>query len=165
MRTSSPLLAAALVLTSALALTGCKRISEKVEEKAIQNQTGGQVDLQNGSLTIKSDAGTVVVGTSSKLPDDFPKAVPVYPGAKVEMAAKSSQNGKTVWSLTLETGDAHDKVAAFYKSGMSAFKETSSMKMGDSDMNVWQSAQYDVTLMVATGSDQKTTLSMTVASK
>jgi hypothetical protein len=53
---------------------------------------------------------------AGKVPADYPSDVPVYKDAQVMMAQTiSEKNGR---NLILETGDAGDKVAAFYKSGI-----------------------------------------------
>jgi hypothetical protein len=162
-----------LAVAAAVALhsVSCKRMSErareKAEEKAIEKQTGGQVKLDNekGTMTIVTDAGAMTVGTGAKLPDDFPKGVPPYPGATVQFAAKSSNAGKDVWSAAFETTDSKDKVAAFYKSNLSGYTQASSMELGDSVVQAWQSAKYDVSLIVAADAAGKTTITMGVTAK
>jgi len=166
-------LVALLAFTAvAAASSGCKsaaeRAREKAEEKAIEQQTGGQVTLNHdkGTMTIVTDGGEMQLGVGSSIPADFPKSVPVYPGAKVELAAKSTgANGKPAWSVQLETGDAKDKVLAFYRSGLTGFTKATDMDMGDSAMSVWQSPQYDVTLLIGAGADQKTSITLNAASK
>src|SRR5208283_5394795 len=113
----SPFLALALIATLP-AGAGCKSAREKAEQRAVETQTGGQVQLVDGGLILRTDAGVVALGENSKIPDDFPKTIPVYPGARVNMAARSAgSGGKPAWSLSLETGDEQPKVVAFYASG------------------------------------------------
>jgi hypothetical protein len=161
-----------LVLAAALALpsVGCKRLAEraaeKAEEKALEKSTGGQVSIngQKGTMTIVTDAGEMMVGTTAKIPEDFPKSIPVYAGATPKMSVKSANNGKEAWSLSLETTDSKDKVVAFYKTSLTGFTVASSMDMGTSSMTVYQSPKYDVTVMVS--AEAKTTgISLNVASK
>jgi len=162
------LLPVAVVASLALETTACKRAAERMEEKAIERQTGAQVNLDSkgGTMTFTSDAGTFVAGAGTKLPDDFPKGIPVYPGAKVDMAAKANNpKGKPAWTLTLETGDSKDQVVAYYKAKMAGFKNASDMSLGDTDMSVWQSADYDVTLMVNSAANQKTAITISAAGK
>jgi len=159
-------LAAAFVLPS----VGCKRLAEraaeKAEEKALEKGTGGQVSIngQKGTMTIVTDAGEVMLGATAKIPEDFPKSIPVYAGANPKMAMKSASNGKEAWSLSLESTDSKDKIVAFYKANMSGFTVASTMDMGTSSMTVYQSPKYDVTVMVS--AESKTTgISLNVASK
>jgi hypothetical protein len=163
-----------IVLALAVALAGvaCKsaaeRAREKAEEKALEQKTGGEVkvDENKGTLTIVTDAGAMTLGTGTSIPADFPKAVPLYPGATPGFAAKSTDpRGKDVWSLQLETGDARDKVVAYYKANMSGFTLATNLDMGESSMEVWQSPKLDVTLIIGSESDAKTSITENVASK
>ncbi|HEY8038268.1 MAG TPA: hypothetical protein VIF15_00670 [Polyangiaceae bacterium] len=168
----SALLLAVVAASLAISTTACKsaadRAREKAEEKAIEQQTGGQVtiDDKQGTMTLVNDAGTVTMGAGAKIPADFPKSVPVYPGATTDLASRQSNpQGKPAWSLTLETGDAKDKVVAYYKANLADFKVASDMDMGEAHMSVWQNAQYDLTLMISEGSDKKTAITISVGGR
>jgi hypothetical protein len=170
MRSSLPVV---LLLGAALAVPsmGCKRLAEraaeKAEEKAIEKQTGGQVSIngEKGTLTIVTDAGAMTLGETAKIPDDFPKNVPVYPGAAPKVAMKSAAGGKETWSVIVETMDAKDKVVAYYKANMSGFTVASTMDVGTGTMTVYQSPKLDVTLMTGAESGGKTSITLSVTSK
>jgi hypothetical protein len=151
----SPLIVAA-VAALVVCASGCRKA--KVEEK----DTSSQVRMDGGDITLSSSGGTV--GLGGKLPDDFPKDVPVYPGANIIMATRSS-TGKPAWSLTMTSGDDTEHVMAFYRTGLKAFTTVSDHTMGDTYMAVWQSPRLDVTLLVAKAPAQETSISMTVAGK
>lgn len=157
----------AVAAAVAVPTVSCKRMREKAEERAIEQQTGGQVkvDKDKGTMTIVTDAGAMTVGSGAKLPDDFPKGVPAYPGATVQFAAKTSNSGKDAWSAAFETPDSKDKVAAFYKSNLGGFNQASSMELGDSVVQAWQSPKYDVSLIIAADAAGKTTITMGVTAK
>lgn len=99
-----------------------KFFAKRVIQGAIENRTGIKAnlgDLENGKMTF-TDTKTgakVDVGTG-KVPDNFPKDFPLYPGAKVTSALSGAEAGKNngFW-LTMTTGDSVDKVTAFYKNG------------------------------------------------
>ena len=101
MKTSLPLVLV-LAAASALPTVGCKRLAEraaeKAEEKAIEKQTGGQVSIngQKGTMTIVTDAGAMTMGELAKIPEDFPKNVPIYPGSKPTVAVKSATGGQAL---------------------------------------------------------------------
>jgi hypothetical protein len=159
-----------VVIATLGAATGCKSSHDKAQERAAATEVPGQLQLTDGGLTLTSESGVIALGETSKVPDDFPKNVPVYPGAKVDMAAhRTGAKGKPAWSLSLETGDEQAKVVAFYTSGMTAsagkFTKASDLAMGDTQMTVWQSADYDVTLMISAGAENQTTILLTVAGK
>lgn len=152
-----------VVLLSAVAVlsvVGCRK--EKVEETSIQSQTGGQVQIDGGDISLSNGTGTV--GLGGKVPEDFPKEVPLYPGAKVNLATRSAK-GKPAWSLALVTGDDTEHVMTFYRSHLAGFQSTSDRTLGETSMSVWQSAQLDVTLVVAQAPSQETSISMTVATR
>ncbi len=153
----------AAVTTGALAGIACKGSRDG---QASPSSSGGRLEILDGGLSLLTDAGVVSMGAGATLPADFPRAVPVYPAAKINMASRSSPRGKPAWSLSLETSDERAKVVQFYASNMGAgFTKASDLAMGDTQMTIWQSAQDDVTLMVATAADDRTTITMTVTSK
>ncbi len=101
-------------------LIGCGQRTVTVEtpdgKKVTVTQGAG-----GGEATVKGADGldmkvTTSAGGGVKIPDDFPKDVPVYPGAKVKTAA-SVQGNRT---LSLETADAVDKAQAFYADKLKA---------------------------------------------
>jgi hypothetical protein len=174
MRSSLPVVVA-LALSLALPSVGCKRMAErarekaieKAEEKAIERQTGGQVkvDKDKGTISVVTDGGAVTLGSGAKLPDDWPSAVPTYPAGKVAFAAKSASGGKDTWAASFETTDAKEKVGEYYKANMSGFKLNSSMDLGTSSAQVWQSPKYDVSVMIGTESSNKTSVTLSVSTR
>jgi hypothetical protein len=146
---------------------GCKRLAERAEEKAIERGTGGQVQIddKHGTMTIVTDGGAMTVGTQATIPADWPKEVALYPGAKPELVAKSlDPKGKQAWSVTMDTPDGKEKVVAYYKANMTGFTLASTMDMGTSSMNVFQSPKFDVTVMIS-GEGTKTAISLNAVSK
>ena len=173
-RMKSPLLVVAPLLVAAafaLPTLACKRLAEraaeKAEEKALEKQTGGQVSIngQKGSMTFVTDAGAMTLGTGAKIPDDFPKAVAVYPGATPSLAAKSGTGEKEAWTVAMETTDTKDQVVAYYKAHMSGFTQSTSMDLGTSTMLGFQSPKLDVTVMTAAQPGGKTEITLSVSSK
>ena len=93
--------------------------------KIIESKTGVKTnikDLEEGKMTFTDEktGATVDVG-SGKMPDNFPKDFPVYPGVKVTSSLSGGQQGEGggFW-LTLSTGDSVDKVTAFYKTALAS---------------------------------------------
>jgi hypothetical protein len=81
----------------------------KVEESGNAGQSAGTFTGKNGETMTINPAG-------SKLPDDYPKDVPVAGGAKIVMATSVNDNKSS--SLVLESADSFDKTVAFYKKGL-----------------------------------------------
>jgi hypothetical protein len=101
-----------LLLLGALVAVGCgrsKTYSGPNGEKVTVSKDGGSVEVN----ATGEDGSKIQFSSSEKgvaLPGDFPKDVPVYPGATV----MSSVNSKDGVMLTLQTTDAAEKVDAFY---------------------------------------------------
>lgn len=73
----------------------------------------GSVDINDNTYNYKTNTGdTFSVGENVKIPDDFPKDVPVYPEAKVVTAMITGADGGA--SLTMTTPDVVEKVGAWY---------------------------------------------------
>lgn len=84
------------------------------------------VSTADGKVTYQEkgkDAGTVTVTgkdgktatlsfNQNKIPDDYPKDVPVYSAKVVMSQSVSEKNGR---NLMLESSDAADKIAEYYK--------------------------------------------------
>lgn len=103
-------------------LTSCggkpeQAAGEAAIEKAIEASAAAEgkdvdVDLKGGSMTVKSSDGkaTIVTGENVEIPSDFPKDVPVYQGAKIQMALKEAGH-----TLRLTSSDSVDKITEYYK--------------------------------------------------
>lgn len=115
----------AVLVVACLFVSGCggcqKKTSEKLAEKMIESQMAkngvkGEVNISDDKVSVKTKDGatTVAYGKSVKVPDSFPKDVPVYDGAMV-ITAMTVPNG---FNLQLQTKDGLEKVAEFYKTRM-----------------------------------------------
>jgi hypothetical protein len=169
-----PFVIVSLALTLALPLAACQKmgekLAEKAAEKAIEAQSGGkaEVDLSGGKLTIKSTEpgkeGTFEIsgGADAKIPDDFPKDVPVYPQAKVSSAMKANE-GQMV---TLDTEDKGDAVFAFYQKKMAAegWKLVQELKMPPSYNLHFEKADRTANILVG-DKDAGSTIALTLATR
>lgn len=141
-------------------------VGKSAVENAIEDATGGKVNIDGngGDITVKTDEGTW--STSDKLPSDFPADVPVYPGSKVQasVAAAQQQGGGTYAGL--ETTDSTDKVAAWYKTEVVAKGWTISTNL-EVDGGLMIGATKDTRELVITVSkdEAKTTIGLMVTKK
>jgi|ERR1700704_2021404 hypothetical protein len=106
------------VISLVLLMVGCNRSKTvsspsgdvKVEETGKAGQSTVTFTGKNGeSMTINSEGG--------KLPDDYPKDVPVASG-KIVMATSVNNADNKGSSLVLESADSLNKTVAFYKKGL-----------------------------------------------
>ena len=108
-----------------------------------------------GTLTVTGKDGKTATMSfnENKVPDDYPKDVPIYSPAKVVMA--QSVPDKNARNLMLESSDGADKIAAFYKNGLEAngWKTETSMATGGLTMYTATKDQRELTLQITdTGS-------------
>jgi len=152
------LLSATALLT---AETGCKKISQSVTEKAIEEGTGAKsVDLDKGKMQVEGPNGQkMALGDNVALPDGWPKdRVPPYPGAKITAAV--SAGGQL--SYVAETTDSPEKVKAFYKSKLTGYKEEGAFTTPTAVTVAYKSAAETVSF-TASASGDKTMISLAVA--
>jgi hypothetical protein len=138
----------------ALAPSGCRSAPER--------NSGGadpQVAAEERIALTTTEGG-------SRIPDDFPVSVPIYPGARTTIVTKSGNaRGKPAWSVTLASDDPKERVSSYYKANMKDFTSASEMSLADTTMSVWRNGRYDVTILVGPGANQKTEIALTVAQK
>jgi hypothetical protein len=149
------------VLVAALAgwgFSGCRKVEEKLAEKAAERTTGGKVDIDSktGNVKMKQKGAdgketNVEFGEGTAIPADFPKSVPVYPGAKVIAAVAISQ-GAGGHMLTLTTKDSTTDVLAYYKKNLSSFKQDGELNNADTTILTMSTPELSVSV-TATKSD------------
>ena len=159
-----------LVAAAALVMVGCgKKASESIAEKMIEHAMAkdgvkGKVNITDGKVTMETKDGTASFSTGEgvKVPDNFPKDVLVYDGAKVIacVAAPGGQN------LVLESKDSIEKVIAAYKGKMTGagWKEEMSMNQADSAMLIYKKEPRTASIVVAHSGDV-TQIQLTAADK
>ncbi len=121
-------------------------------------------DAKGKNVTVKTaDGSTVVSGEAVKLPEDFPKDVPVYPGSKIVSAVSAAQSGTSGHMVTFQSSDAPGKIAAFYKSKFSTWQVKMEMSSGGGKVLLLQSADEKRSItVVANPADGQTTVTLTV---
>jgi hypothetical protein len=149
---------------------GCNKLKEKMAEKAMEKATGGEVDIDSktGQVRMKQKGADgketeVQLGENTSIPADFPKAVPVYPGAKVIAAVSISQGEGHM--LTLTTNDSVTAVSDYYKKNMTGFKIDGEMSSGDTTILTMSNAQLTVSISATKSSTEDNTAVQLTASK
>jgi hypothetical protein len=112
---------AVLVAAAAFGATACSQAVERVAEKAIEEQTGGNadVDITKDGAKIQTKDGSASINTG-ELPADFPKDVPIPKGAKVVAGSSGGKSDPVGASAALTTTEKPDDVAKFYKAKLPA---------------------------------------------
>lgn len=166
-------------------------VANKVVEKAIETQASkdgkdvkAKVDLQSGSMNIVSNDGkqsvsvstkdgqttvtsqdggtTAVVGKDAPVQETFPKDIPVYTGATVQISQANAADKSFVIQAT--TNDAVDVVGAFYKKELSAQGWTEAQTVNQGGVAPMQMLSYSkgerqLMIMIQT-SDKGTVLTL-----
>ena len=158
------------VAAAALVMTGCgKKVSESVAEKMIESAMAkdgvkGKVNISDGKVTMETKDGTASFssGAGVKVPDNFPKDVLVYDGAKV-IACVNAPGGQ---NLVLESKDSVEKIIAAYKGKMTGagWKEEMNMNQADTAMLIYKKDPRTASIVVAHSGDV-TQIQLTTAEK
>jgi hypothetical protein len=147
-RIAAPLVVAAFAVSSAACSGGCSR-SDKAQEAGAQG--GGD--------------NTPAAVPTVPLPADFPKEVPVYPGARVTAAAKSAgPAGKPAWSVTATSDAPMANVVKYYKEHFGDIRLKQEIGEANTSTTIWGNSAYDVTI-AATSAEGMTTLAISVVGK
>jgi hypothetical protein len=118
-----------------------------VEVKSTEQ--GLVIASKDGENTMRLDT------MSGKVPDDWPKDIPMYPGSKIELSMKLGSG----YTLTQETPDPPAKVAEFYKAQLAQMQSRSSVDIGKNQTLQWSDEQkpLQVTLALTAGEGSKPT--------
>jgi hypothetical protein len=159
-----------LLALGVLLASGCEKVTQKITEKAVEaavesameKQTGGSIDIHDQGVTLKSADGKGVLETmTGKVPDDWPREIPTYPGAKVNMSMMTGKDGM----LMLETTDAPDAILAFYKAKL-GMKQQSEVNMESTRIVTFEDEANRRTLAVSAGpQDGKTFVNLQLFEK
>ena len=160
-----PLVASLAVLS--LVGLGCnpmQSVQDKVSQKVgdsiasgiLSQASGGKVDVNGneGNYTFKDNktGASYSVGSNVTIPDNFPKDVPLYPGAKA-LTVSMGQASKSDASLTLQTSDDTQKVVKWYADQLKGWKEASSYSMSGSEIRAYEKDTLKLNVTILQGSD------------
>jgi len=133
-----------------------EKVAEKIAEKVIAAQTGekADIDVDEESMRIKTKDGemSITSGKSAKVPDNFPKDIPMYKGSVLDMAMEVP----TGYSLSFTTKDDMSKVSEWYLSEMidQGWAKEAFMDMGKQTMMVFKKGERGVNLVISPDNDQ-----------
>lgn len=115
-----------LLALPAFVVAGCggdDEAAEKIAEKVIENESGGDVDIEDGEVSVTDEEGNKsTMSSGEELPEDFPKEIPLPDGAKITSGTKVSTGGDDTFAITAEVDDSPKDVLAFYKEELAGFK-------------------------------------------
>jgi len=154
-----------VLLVALVAAAGCKGSSGKAGDDAGQS-TATATATAPGQPGVPAPVAMPSPTPDATVPADFPKIVPIYPGAKVVAATKATgPKGKDAWTLGLVSNDDKNIVFTFFRANLSGFKQTTDSTVGPARTGTWQNAQYDVTVTVGDSPDKHASIAMSVNAK
>lgn len=132
-------------------------IAEKMAEQALKNSgQEGAVHITKDGMQIETEGGAfkMAAGENLSIPADFPKAVPVYDGAKVAQVVTTPEGAH----LMLATPDAPADVVTFYKSTLEAagWKSQMAMQTPDGDMLTYLKDKESIAVIVGRNAEGTT---------
>lgn len=142
----------------ALSLSGCtpkkslsQKTAEKMAEKAIESQTGANVDIDsNGDeVTIRSEDGNVTysAGGNVSLPENFPKELIVAGDAKISVAISSEEGA----SVSYITNESQENITKKYLDSLTDAGWDKVMELSTTDGNMLSFEKGEGSITVSVG--------------
>jgi hypothetical protein len=130
-----------------------ERATEYAVEKAVEQQTDGNVDLDlnDGQISYTDNEGNKVqYGQNIALPSDFPKAVPVYKGSTILTTATTPEGSY----LSLQSADSAADVLAWYETELKGWTKEESFDMQGLSARTFTNPGMKVVVTVASQDGQ-----------
>lgn len=103
------LIAALGLVMSPWLLSGCGGASEEAAEQAIEEGTGGDVELDDDKVTFEDEEGnTFEYGAGAELPDSWPEEVPPFDGGELTNSLSTPDGASASWTVEGSAADAVD---------------------------------------------------------
>jgi hypothetical protein len=157
------------VLIAATGLTACgavaEKAGEKATEKAIESQTGGDVDVDtdDGSVSIETEEGSASFGTG-EVPEDWPDDIPLPDGLEVLTSSSTVSGNERLTAVTGSTDTEPEEILAWMKEELPDWEisgeTTSTGTSGDLASAQFRSGERLVTLAATTGLGDGTNLTI-----
>jgi hypothetical protein len=140
-------------------------------KQGIESKTGVSVNTNDktGSLSLTdSKTGESVNIGDQKIPDNFPKDFPLYPGAKPSgsLSGNNQKEQSQGYWIVMSTPDTLDKVKAFYDSGLkqNGWSVDNTMTLNESVTYMVKKGDLSGGVTVNRGkSDKETTITISLA--
>lgn len=150
-----------LVVLGAIGSFVIGKLFTKGAENLVEKATNSQISTNSdGTATIKSNDGSTTFSTEQKLPDDFPKNIPLYSGQKLTSTSKVKADSETTWQVTAETSDSVKKAADGIKSLYTGWEQTSEQQLNDS--YYYNYTKGNLTANVTVAANDKTTITYSI---
>jgi hypothetical protein len=153
----------AFVVIVSFSLASC---AGTIAKKAVERETGVQVkEGKDGAVEMKTKDGSFSSG--NKVPDGFPKDVPL-PKGKIASSMSAKMEGKKTWLVTTEVSDlkaaVYELKSKLEANGYAIENDFSSSENGtDTSISTAKKGTSTVTILGEKKPDSAATLSVSVA--
>jgi hypothetical protein len=137
----------------------------KIEVKNEKEDVTVVGDENQGQVKIKTrDGESTISYNKNKLPDNFPKDIPVYSPAQVQMT-QVMENGKNVMA-SLNTEDDPGKIMQFYKKAFSqaGWEVKGEMNMGNTSLLQGEKGERELNVTI-NRDQEKTVIALVMSAK
>jgi hypothetical protein len=163
-----------IIILVALFLLGKLFSPERMVERALEQATGGDVDIdigRDGTMEFTGGDGEsvqVTAGESVRLPETWPSSVPVFPDATITYTGTvNTPEGSTGHTLTFTTSEPASAVASFYADALArdGWTVVANYATGDGAMISATNAEEEGAVVYIGSSDGETGVTLTVETK
>lgn len=146
-----------------------QKVADSITSGILSKATGGDVDVDTGkgAMVYKDNktGSSVSIGENMDIPDDFPKDVPVYSGAKASSIMTNSTEKSA--SATLTSADDAAKITAWYEAKFKAdgWTEDSNSTINKVEVRSYSKGDVKITISVWPNEDEGKTGSFITLSR
>lgn len=130
--TARRLVVTTLSMTIALTLpASCSKAAEKLSEGAVEQQTGGEVDVDSdGNVKIETDEGSLSVGTG-EVPDGWPDDIGLPDGLVIVSGSDIGSGEETLSSVSGTTSSTPTEVLEHFESQLEGWEALHNMNSAE----------------------------------
>ncbi len=152
------LLIITFVIGIGLVLSGCG-VAEKVAENTIESASNDivDVDIDNNSLTLNTNGGTIEVGEKVSMPDNFPSDIHVADGDLISAMTIDENN---TFSVSLNSNDSASNLKSEYQTELANdnWEIDSTLDFGGGSMMTGTKNNRSVTITISLDETEGTTI-------
>ena len=153
---------ALLLLVVPFVAAGCDSASDKIAEKVVEEQTGGDVDIdtKDGEVSVSGKDGAASFSSKDELPKGWPSDIDLPKDAKIKGSSSVKADGGTNYTVTAEDEDSLDDIVDHFQDELDGWKSTSSTDSEAdgraSSFQTWEKDKQMFTLVVSDAGDIRT---------
>ncbi len=127
------------------------KIASKVVKTAIEQKTGAKIDVNKdgSSVKVKSEDGSLEIGTNTKWPDDTPAGIPKFSSGAIQGVVKTDKS----WTIMIK--DVEESAAKSYVSQLKSLGWTVLVESTSSSVSVTQMEKDNLQISLTYESSSK----------